>query len=235
MILDEPGMNLPGPAPIRQDWIVSFSDLIALMLTFFVVLFSMSTSDPSKVESAVSSLTEQFAKSAIESDLGIITSQTGTVILDQEYIDAVVSTLKGRDTAGQIKSLRAKDGTLIVRMDRKNIFLPRTGVLSAEGQAMMAGIAAAMLRRDSGIGLAMAEIRIVGDAKEFADNAAEGADETPVMVRQASRVARALIASKVPSSALVTVLQEGEEPGLVMAFYTIAPFGKTKASGSDPS
>jgi Membrane MotB of proton-channel complex MotA/MotB len=235
MILDEQDLALPQSESPRQDWLITYSDLVSLMLTFFVLLFSMSSTDPSRVESAVSSLTEKFAKSAIATEAGMITSQSGTVILDQVYLDSVITTIRGRDNIGEVKVLRSEDGTLMVRLDRDKVFLPRTGVLSPDGLTMINGIAEAMLRRNSGITLPMAEIRVVGDAKEFTGGAGVEENETPVIIRQASRIARTLISAQVPSTALTAVLMEGVEPGLVLAFYTIASEGKNSSPDGDPS
>ena len=235
MILDEQDMALPRPESPRQDWLITYSDLVSLMLTFFVLLISMSSTDPSRVESAVSSLTEKFAKSAISSEAGIVTSQSGTVILDQAYLDSVITTIRGRDNIGEVKVLRSEEGTLMVRLDRDKVFLPRTGVLSPDGLSVINGIARAMQRGNSGITLPMAEIRLVGDAKELTFVAKAGENETPVIIRQASRIARTLTAAQVPSTALTAVLMEGAEPGLVLAFYAIASAVKNSLPGSNPS
>lgn len=235
MILDEQDLALSHPESPRQEWLLTYSDLVSLMLTFFVLLFSMSSTDPSRVESAVSSLTERFAKSAIATEAGSITSQSGTVILDQAYLDSVITTIRGRDNIGEVKVLRGEDGTLMVRLDRNKIFLPRTGVLSPEGLSVINGIARAMLRRNSGIALPMAEIRVVGDAQEFTGAAGAEGNGGPVIIRQASRIAKTLIAAQVPSAALTAVLMEGAEPGLVLVFYAIASAVKDTLPDRDRS
>ncbi len=222
MILDEHGMSITPPRPIRQGWIVTFSDLIALMLTFFVMLYSLSSRDPSKVDSTVSSLTEKFAKSTVKAEFGTVASQTGVVMLDQKYLDAMVSTLRGRDAAGEVKLLRGENGTLVVRLNREKIFIPRTGVLSPEGRLVVLDIARAMLRPDAGVALPMIEIRIAGVPEEFSEDAANMGSEAPVIARQASRFARTLTDADVPPQSISIVVLEGDAPKLEIAFYAIS-------------
>ncbi|GAB5466615.1 MAG: OmpA family protein [Candidatus Kapaibacteriales bacterium] len=55
---EEPKAKKGGGAP---DWMVTFSDLMTLLLTFFVLLLSMAEVDSPKFERAVSSLQSAFA------------------------------------------------------------------------------------------------------------------------------------------------------------------------------
>ncbi len=234
MILDEPGISITPPPPVRLGWIVTFSDLMALMLTFFVMLYSVSSRDPSKVDSTVSGLTQKFAKSTVPSDLGTVASQTGMVIPDQEYLDSVISTIRGSDAIGEVKLLRSEGGTLMVRLSRDKVFVPRTGVMSPEGLAMVKDIVRAMLRKDSAVTLPMIEIRIVGTTEEFSDHATAPGAEAPVIVRQAGRFARTLMDAQVPSLSIATVVLEGDAPKLDIAFYTISAPEPGAAVSSPP-
>ncbi|WP_428633937.1 flagellar motor protein MotB [Sedimenticola sp.] len=69
---------LPAGAP---GWMVTFADLMALMLTFFVLLLSMSTTDVVKYKQALMSITEAFgdpmngyltSKASIVGDKGMV-------------------------------------------------------------------------------------------------------------------------------------------------------------------
>lgn len=57
---DEP--KKPGPDP--EAWMLSFGDLVSLMLVFFVMLFSMSTLEQEEFQAIVSALSQQFNPSA---------------------------------------------------------------------------------------------------------------------------------------------------------------------------
>lgn len=222
MILDEPDALITRPSTVSQGWIVTYCDLIALMLTFFVMLYSVSSRDPSRVDSTVSSLTEQFAKSSVISDFGTISSQTGSVLLDQEYLDSVLSMIRGRDRLGEIKLIRSTGGTLMVRLERDKVFIPRTGILSEEGLSLVNDIAKMMLRPDAVVALPMIEIRISGATNELSEGMPDAGIEAPVPVRQASRIARALIDGRVLSDAISTLILESDSPHLDIAFYTVS-------------
>lgn len=54
-------MSLPRPPVVSQAWMVSFSDLMSLMLAFFVMLFSMSQLQTEAWKSIVSGLSDELA------------------------------------------------------------------------------------------------------------------------------------------------------------------------------
>lgn len=222
MILDEPDTPITRPSTIGHGWIVTYCDLVALMLTFFVMLYSVSSRDPSRVDSTLSSVTQRFAKSSIESNFGNISSQTGSVLLDQEYIDSVLSMIRGRDTLGEIKLTQSTIGTLMVRLEMDKVFIPRTGILSEEGLSLVNDIARVMLRPDAVVALPMIEIRVSGTAKELSGDMPDTGIEAPVPIRQASRIARTLIDARVPSGAISTLALESDSPYLDIAFYTVS-------------
>ncbi len=53
-----------GPSVDSEAWMLSFGDLVSLMLVFFVMLFSMSTLEIEEFEAIVSALAQQFNPSA---------------------------------------------------------------------------------------------------------------------------------------------------------------------------
>lgn len=220
---DESEYEFATPPAVGQGWIVTFSDLIALLLAFFVMLYSVSAREASKVDAAVSSVTEEFARSSIVSDTGTVASKTGIVITDQDYLDAVVTTFRGRDNFGDVRQLRSNDGTLMLRLTRDQVFLPKTGVLRPEGAALIEDIAAAMLRRSPGINLRSIEVRISASPEEIAADTSSSGEEVSVPVRQASRFARTLMEENIPAPAISTVLLAGNNPSIDLAFYTISP------------
>lgn len=221
-MMDDRGITIDPPPAVSSAWIITFSDLVSLLLAFFVMLYSVSARDPSKVDAAVSSMTEKFAKSSVISEFGTVASQTGVVVEDQEYLDSVISTIRGRDTMGEVKLLRSNSGTLMVRLSRSDIFVPRTGVLTPEGIALAQDIARAMVRRDVGETLPMVELRIVATPEEISDASASNGGEQPFIIRQVSRFARTLISENVSLQSISTVLLQGDVPTLDIAFYTLS-------------
>ena len=45
-----------------QSWMLTFSDMMTLLLTFFVLLFSMSSTDSEKLSKALQALQNEFAQ-----------------------------------------------------------------------------------------------------------------------------------------------------------------------------
>lgn len=232
-MMDDPGFTIEPPPAVSSVWIITFCDLVSLLLAFFVMLYSVSARDPSKVDATVSSMTEKFAKSSVLSEFGTVASQTGVVLEDQEYLDSVISTIRGRDTMGEIKLLRSNKGTLMVRLRRSDIFVPRTGVLTPGGLALVQDIAKAMVRRDVGVTLPMIELRIVATPEETSDATAVDATEQPFIIRQVSRFAQSLIGENVPPQSISTAVLQGDAPMLDIAFYTLSDIERqATAAGS---
>jgi len=72
MMLDphtQQGANRDKPTGSGDDWMITFADLLALMLTFFVLLFSMSTVKVSQWQSLVESLAQQFNPYRVSVDI----------------------------------------------------------------------------------------------------------------------------------------------------------------------
>lgn len=231
-MLDKSDQSFSPPPVIGQGWIVTFSDLMSLILAFFVMLFSMSARDPSKVDSAVSSMTEKFAKSSVLSEFGTVASQSGVVVLDQKYLDSVITKIRGHDRLGEVKLLRNDGGTLMVRLVRDRVFVPRTGVLSPEGVALAQDIASSMLRHSIGAEYPNIEVRIIATPQEYASALSPADNETPVILRQAGRFAQTLIDAQISPQAISAVVIEGEAPMIDIAFYTLSEPGKNPAANS---
>lgn len=54
------------PPPGAPGWVVTYGDLMSLLLTFFIMLFSMSTMEEVKVDAVAESLSSQFGYSATQ-------------------------------------------------------------------------------------------------------------------------------------------------------------------------
>jgi len=221
-MFDEQDIQIDAPAVVGSQWITTFCDLIALLLTFFVMLYSVSARDPSRVEATVSSVTDKFAKSRVISEFGSVASQAGVVMFDQEYLDSVISTLRGRDAIGQVKQLSVNKGTLMVRLDRDNVFVSNTGVLTPEGAAMARDIASTMLRRDVGVVLPVIEIRLTVPSEELSRVTAPDDTQSALAIRQVSRFARQLVDAQIPVESISALVLEGDTPSFDMAFYLLS-------------
>lgn len=221
-MFDEQDIQVDAPAVVGSQWITTFCDLIALLLTFFVMLYSVSARDPSRVDATVSSVTDKFAKSRVVSEFGTVASQAGVVMFDQEYLDSVISTIRGRDAIGQVKQLSADKGTLMVRLGRDNIFVSNTGVLTQQGAEMARDIASTMRRRDVGIVLPVIELRLTVPSEELAMGTVPDDTQSALAIRQVSRFARQLVEAQIPAESISALVLEGDAPSFDMAFYLLS-------------
>ena len=99
----------PAGAPA---WMATFSDLMNLLLCFFVLLFSMSTVDAEKFEMVIASLQSSFS----------ILPSGGASIGDGEMVSSGVSQLQMYDIYyNQMANTQTTDDTSEVQMLRKSI------------------------------------------------------------------------------------------------------------------
>ena len=57
---------VPDCVPGAPKWMATFSDLVTLLLTFFVLLYAMSKQDVHKFESVAGSIRKAFAGNAMK-------------------------------------------------------------------------------------------------------------------------------------------------------------------------
>ena len=94
--MDEEEAVEEGPAIDPEAWMLSFGDLVSLMLVFFVMLFAMSTLEQEEFDAIVSALAQQFnpaaevsrAKPAIDHDIPKISVPKGKNL---DYVRALVA------------------------------------------------------------------------------------------------------------------------------------------------
>ena len=88
-------INKPKPQEDAPDeWIVTYSDMVTLLLAFFVLLFAFSTVDATKWKKVVESFTGEIyiiesdnSSSILEGDLGIVDKSEPPVIEDVSEVD----------------------------------------------------------------------------------------------------------------------------------------------------
>lgn len=123
-------------APTSQEasnraWLVTFTDLVSLMLTFFVLLFSMSNVQVSQWENIVDSLSRTLQPTPEKTIKAVsATFNIGTIFrkraINLDYLSAVVE-----DSVAKEQLL---PGTRIVRLeDRLVIALPGAGLFATQG------------------------------------------------------------------------------------------------------
>ena len=128
------GLQTPASGPRKTAWMLTFADLLSLMLTFFVLLYSMNTLKQGKWSELVESLSQRLnPRSEIQDftivrDLGIerIDEKPGA---DLDYLYAIfVDKVEGTPELKGL-SLRKLDDRLVISLSADTMFQPGVAAL----------------------------------------------------------------------------------------------------------
>lgn len=117
-------------------WLISFTDVIALMLTFFVLLYAMSDTDPMSFDRKMGITTQAFGEySGPSNSAG---NQEGTNINrekyeageDLNYLRAVLDEVLKKHDAMKFTTISQRKGELLLRFKDKNFEAPLFNFLS---------------------------------------------------------------------------------------------------------
>lgn len=129
---DEPS----GPGIDGEAWMMSFGDLVSLMLVFFVMLFSMSTLEVEEFEAIVSALAQQFnpaaelkrPKPSVDLDIPKVASREA---YDLSYLRALIEDkLAGNVLLADIQMHELHD-RLVISLPADPMFEPGTARMTA--------------------------------------------------------------------------------------------------------
>lgn len=222
----EPDINLPPEPPshnesLRERNMTLLLSLFLILLAFFIQMTAVSDKNPSRVDSAVSSISQKFGKSAREFEDAGIAAASGVLVKDMPYLDAVASATTGMDSFGEVKSTR-KGGTLTLRIERKHLFVTHTGVIHPEGIALISRLAGAMTSGNNSAALRCVEIRLVAAESEFS-GPVTNSETQAAPIRQAAALSQALNGAGVSSLAISAGVSQGDAPMVEMKFYALTP------------
>lgn len=131
--------EFPAASPPNRNWMVIFTDLVSLMLTFFVLLFSMSSVQVDRWKEMVDTLSRTFnpARETVEprpaAPYNIATISLRRAV-NLDYLGAVLGDLVRHDEdLGQGRILGLEDRLIIV-LDGDLMFDPGQAGLSERGR-----------------------------------------------------------------------------------------------------
>lgn len=135
-----PGLeDLPAAPPPNRDWMVIFTDLVSLMLTFFVLIFSMSSVQVDRWKEMVDALSETLNPAREKVDpVPVAPYNIATLSLKRavnlDYLGAVLDDLMRQDEVlGQSRILGLED-RLTVALAGDAVFDPGAANLSERGR-----------------------------------------------------------------------------------------------------
>ena len=158
-------------------WLISFTDLMALMLTFFVLVFSMSVPDEQSWPDLTGTLSKEFSKFEgprdFESGPEVIRLPriTHDRALSLDYLNALLSgKLKRNQYLRDVEILRQPD-RLLLSLPNDLLFLSGQATISEKGQQAINALVPALNRIDNELEISgHADPRPVGQGAEYVSN-----------------------------------------------------------------
>lgn len=186
------GTQPPEDEPVL--WLLTFTDIMALLLTFFVLLYSMSEPIEKKWEELSTGISSEFRQydsaewrrgeqAAIS--LGKITASRG---LDLGYLGSVVSEILARDKSLKDIVIRPGRGEIVISLPQSLLFESGDTKISAEGKRALYALGASLSRIRN-------RIEVVGHADPRPAQKADNAGNWALSLSRAASVAQALSAS----------------------------------------
>ena len=139
---DTPHMKAESNSVQNSRWLITFTDLIALLLAFFVMLFSMSAVEPEPWEDMTNSLTARLNPDFGWDSLAALTDLDATSTpadnaADLDYLQAVI-TDKIRNVPLLSQALLTKrSDRLIISLQADSLFEPGAASLDEEARAAL--------------------------------------------------------------------------------------------------
>ena len=121
---DNEGQSVQAKPPV---WLVSFTDVIALMLTFFVLLYAMSDPEPEKWDKKIGITTQNKAQfSGVQnqagSDEGVNLNRLSYAEAENlDYLQALFAEIEVDESGNRAMSIVRKDGYLLLSFDGSQI------------------------------------------------------------------------------------------------------------------
>ncbi|MEE4164440.1 MAG: flagellar motor protein MotB [Desulfocapsaceae bacterium] len=139
-----------GP-PGAPAWMVTYSDLVTLLLTFFVLLMSMASMDPVRFTEASSSLKDAFGVHSrpahVEFAIPILPSPPKTKFnpVQTELTTKIHRQLKAQieefEMSKDVEAVERDDGTIILRVNNTILFAPGDSRISPQSLPTLRKIA----------------------------------------------------------------------------------------------
>lgn len=138
--LADVGQSLRGA--VSNAWMVTFTDLVALMLTFFVLLFSMSVVERYKWQNLVRSLagnmdslqSREGPKPALEFQIDQMQPPPGT---DLDYLTPVIEQQLAAEPALAAGLVWRKEGKTMITLPAERLFEPDGREISPRARTMV--------------------------------------------------------------------------------------------------
>ena len=138
--------TVPAPPPVSHAWIVTFSDLMSLMLAFFVMLFSMSQLQTQAWKSIVSGLSDELSPGRERSILEIEKDARPFRVqepkgIDLGYLETVIrEKFRNHDILANAR-IHSREDRVVIALPVDLLFQPETAKAADMAPAALEAIA----------------------------------------------------------------------------------------------
>lgn len=189
-----PGRRNQKRPAMAGGWLVTFADLSAVMVAFFVLMFSMSEVDTDRWNGAVSALDRQFdlrdsaaaARPLAERNINQFDAESGDAL---GYLERVISGHLDEQAALSGATLSRDGDALVLSLPATLLFAPGEADIDRAGRAALFAVGGVLGRLDN-------DIEVVGHADPRLIQGAAGFDTNwELSLARAAAVARLLSAA----------------------------------------
>ena len=183
------------PHPPKEElgkppaWLISMGDVTALMLTFFVMLFSMSYVKSEKWDDVTSLLNRRLQPTEVTKPAPISEQNIPSIEilsgLSTDYLHRILSQNLTGDTALRKAVLTPLESTVVISLPENTVFDPGSDSLNEDARRAVSDLAAVL-------SLVGNKVEIVGHADPTAEDAGRFADRWALSLARALAVAEEL-------------------------------------------
>jgi|GEM_PF-909547 len=148
----------------EASWMVTFADLLALIVTFFVMLISMNSLHLDRWNAVVESLTGQFnpARASFtltESGTGVQAEKVAEASISLDYLSAVFEEATVRYSGVRGLAVHRLQDRVVISVPSAFLFAGQGGQFSSEGGRLLSNLASVFAQLPN-------EVNVVGHANE---------------------------------------------------------------------
>jgi len=179
----EERMRIPEPERMQArrvirapGWMVTMADLIALVLTFFVLMFAMSTPNPQTWQSLQESLSDSLRRANPAASLGDQSQRaerphvTLSLGADLTYLGAVLESKAGETRLLQASTIQREHDRLVVSMPAHLLFSPASTEVEPAARPALATMADILNTVRNEVAIEGHAASVGGDAGVFETN-----------------------------------------------------------------
>jgi chemotaxis protein MotB len=141
-------VQLPAPSGANSIWLITFADISALMLAFFVMIFSMSTLELDKWEAVVSRLTKGDPTTVQLRPAPVSTTSMPTVevppALPLGYLAQILDEKLRQEVQSGRVNIHQLDGMVVLSLPTALLFNPGKADLTPQAREALFNISSAL-------------------------------------------------------------------------------------------